>query len=37
MKSETKEVRKGIKHSISTAGVSLRQMDFNQAGGSNRK
>lgn len=37
MKSETKEVSKGIKHSISTAGFSLRQMDFNQAGGSNRK
>lgn len=37
MKSETKEVSKGIKHSISTAGFSLRQMDFNQAQGNNKK
>ncbi len=37
MKSETKEVSKGIKHSISTTGYSLRQMDFNQAGNKGNK
>ena len=32
MKSETKEIKKNISHSISTAGYSLRQVNFNQAG-----
>jgi hypothetical protein len=32
MKSETKEVNLGFKHSMSTTGYSFRQMNFNQAG-----
>ena len=32
MKSETKEVNLGYKHSMSTTGYSFRQMNFNQAG-----
>jgi hypothetical protein len=32
LKSETKEVNLNYSHSISTAGYSLRQMNFNQAG-----
>jgi hypothetical protein len=33
MKSETKEINLGYEHKMSTAGYSLRQMNFNQAGG----
>jgi hypothetical protein len=32
MKSETREINLGYDHKISTAGFSLRQMNFNQAG-----
>ncbi len=32
MKSETKEINIGFKHSMSPAGFPLRQMNFNQAG-----
>lgn len=32
LKSETKEVNLGYKHTISTTGFSFRQMNFNQAG-----
>jgi len=32
MKSETKEVNLGYKHSMTTTGYSFRQMNFNQAG-----
>jgi len=32
MKSETKEINTGFKHSMSASGYSLRQMNFNQAG-----
>lgn len=37
MKSETKEVNLGYKHDISTTGYSFRQMNFNQAGGQEKK
>lgn len=37
MKSETKEVNLNYNHSISVTGYSLRQMNFNQAGGQNKK
>lgn len=36
-KSETKEINLGYKHSISTAGFSMRQMNFAQAGGQQKK
>ncbi|NLV18576.1 MAG: DUF4412 domain-containing protein [Bacteroidetes bacterium] len=32
MRSETKEIKTGISHAISTAGYTLRQMNFDQAG-----
>jgi hypothetical protein len=37
MKSETKEVNLGFKHTISTTGYSFRQMNFNQAKGQEKK
>ncbi len=37
MKSETKEIKTGINHSMSTAGYTLRQMEFNQAQGQQGK
>ena len=37
MKSETKEVNLGYKHTMSTTGYSFRQMNFNQAGQQEKK
>ena len=37
LKSETIEVNMDYKHSISVEGYSLRQMNFNQAGGQSKK
>jgi hypothetical protein len=37
MKSETKEVNLNYDHSISVTGYTLRQMNFNQAGGQQKK
>jgi hypothetical protein len=37
VKSDTKEVNKSFSHSISTTGYNFRQMNFNQAGGQQKK
>jgi hypothetical protein len=37
LKSETKEVNLGYKHTMSTTGYSFRQMNFNQAKGQEKK
>ncbi len=37
LKSETKEINLGISHTISTAGYTLRQINFNQAGTQQKK
>jgi hypothetical protein len=37
MKSETKEINTGFNHTISTTGYALRQMNFNQAGGQQKR
>jgi predicted SnoaL-like aldol condensation-catalyzing enzyme len=37
LKSDTKEVNKSFSHSISTTGYNFRQMNFNQAGGQQKK
>jgi competence protein ComGC len=37
LKSETKEVNLGYKHTMLTTGYSFRQMNFNQAGGQQKK
>jgi len=37
LKSETKEVNLGYKHTMSTTGYSFRQMNFNQARGQQKK
>ena len=37
LKTDTKEVNKSLSHSISTTGYNFRQMNFNQAGGEQKK
>jgi hypothetical protein len=37
IKSDTKEVNKSFSHSIATTGYNFRQMNFNQAGGQQKK
>jgi hypothetical protein len=37
LKSDTKEVNLSFSHSISTTGYNFRQMNFNQAGGQQKK
>jgi hypothetical protein len=37
VKSDTKEINLSFNHSISTAGYNFRQMNFNQAGGQQKK